>query len=49
MKNKIKILPYTTQYSIIEVDKNAILSKHIISNNGWVNLENWIKYFTYEF
>lgn len=61
MKNKIKVIALNTQYSIIEVEKidyskflsalpfETTLSKHIISNNGWLDLEYWKKYFTYDF
>lgn len=49
MKNKIKIIPYNTQYSKIEVNKNDIVSIHLACNNGWFPLEYWVKYFTYEF
>jgi len=45
MKNKIKVISLNTQYSIIEVYKNNKVSKHIVSNNGWITLEKWIDYF----
>lgn len=49
MTNKIKITSINAQYSYIEVEKNNIISKHIVSNTGWADLEYWVKYFTYEF
>ena len=54
MKNKIKIIPWCTQYSRIRVTKtitgfDPVISEHIVSNNGWFPLEFWVKYFTYEF
>ena len=54
MNNKIKITGVNTQYSIIEVSKPRIgispaITNHIVSNNGWFNLEYWVKYFTYDF
>lgn len=49
MKNKIKIIPWCRQYSIIEVEKLGILSEHIVSNNGWLDLEYWIFYFKNEY
>ena len=45
MKNKIKIIPICTQYSLIEVCKDNIISKHIVCNNGWFPLKYWIEYY----
>lgn len=45
MKNKIKVIPLNTQNSIIEVYKDNKISKHIVSNNGWLPLEKWIEYY----
>ena len=49
MKNKIEVISWCKMYGFIKVNKNGVISKHIISNYGWVDLEYWIKYFENEF
>jgi len=49
MKNKIEIISWCTMHSVIKVNKNGVISKHTVSNNGWLPLKYWIEYFTYEF
>ena len=49
MKNKIEVIYCCTMYSIIKVNKNGVTSEHIISNNGWLPLKYWRKYFENEF
>ena len=49
MKNKIEVIPYCTMYSIIKVYKGNEISEHRVSNNGWLPLEYWKKYFENEF
>ena len=49
MKNNIKIIPWCTMYSFIEVNKDGVISKHVVSNTGWKDLKYWIDYFENEF
>lgn len=49
MKNKIEVISWCTMYSIIKVNKDNIISEHIVSNNGWVDLEYWKNYFENDF
>lgn len=43
--NKIIVKSINSQNSKIIVTKNNIISKHIISNHGWFDLNYWIDYF----
>ena len=49
MKNKIEVIIWCYMYSFIKVDKNGVISKHIVNNNGWVDLEWWKNYFENKF
>jgi len=52
MKNKIKVVPWCRMYSIIEVNKNEVITKHIINNTaccGGKDLKAWVEYFENEF
>jgi len=49
MKNKIEVISWCTMYSIIKVYKGNEISEHRVSNNGWLPLEYWKKYFENEF
>jgi len=49
MKNKIEVISWCKMYSIIKVYKGNEISEHRVSNNGWLPLEYWKKYFENEF
>lgn len=49
MKNKIEVISWCYMYNIIKVNKNGVISKHIVNNNGWVDLEWWKNYFENKF
>ena len=52
MKNKIKIIHWCRMYSIIEVNKNGVISKHIVNNTACCDskdLKAWVEYFENEF
>jgi len=52
MKNKIKIISWCAMYNIIEVNKNEVITKHIVNNIDCCDskdLKAWVEYFENEF